>query len=101
MRPQDVGRRSIRTRRQPSPRAQSRPSEPRRLSPLLTDLPRVVPQGVPPDAAKLERGHWLYRHVFPSRRGPVTRWYPASRFTAIELETMQPLRDVWNAAHGS
>ena len=58
-------------------------------------------EGMPPDAAKLERGHWLYRHVFPSRRGPVTRWFPASRFSATELESMQALRDVWNTAQSS
>jgi hypothetical protein len=48
-----------------------------------------------PDAAKFERGEWLYRLPFPGRssRTPRYRWYPASRFTQEQLDAAAPLRE--------
>ena len=63
-----------------------------------SSIPPVLDQPPPPptpDAAKYERGHWLYRLTFPSRNGFTTRWFPASRYSASELEDMAPLRKKW------
>ena len=63
-----------------------------------SSVPPVLDQPPPPptpDAAKYERGHWLYRLTFPSRNGFTTRWFPASRYSASELEDMAPLRKRW------
>ena len=45
-----------------------------------------------PSAAKFERGEWLYLLTFPSRKGPVPRWYPSSRFSAAESDHLAALR---------